>query len=177
VNSGSFSDPTIPPQSKRRRCDGLRDTASVRPCPSSWNGVLQTIQRISKSVIVAEKEYRTAKSVSDPIETALADAKRRLEESMGANKLGSILELEDLDAITSKETEMVQHFHPRAAFVLPLLRYGRICSCQSCAKPPTGWMMQRPSYSGFNATKSLQTRVWNTGKSDRLRRTLFSGTV
>jgi hypothetical protein len=68
----------------------------------------QTLQRISKSVAVAEKEYKTAKAVSDPIEAALADAKRRLEESMGANKLGSILELEDLDAIANKETEMVE---------------------------------------------------------------------
>lgn len=66
------------------------------------------LSRIQKTVAAAEKEYKAARAVAEPFEIALAEAKAKLEASMGSNRLGSLLELEDLDAIAGKEKELVR---------------------------------------------------------------------
>ena len=68
----------------------------------------QTGHRLGKALAAAEKEYKSAKTVLDPLDKVWADVKGRLEEAMGSSKLGSMLEMEDIDVITRKEKELVR---------------------------------------------------------------------
>jgi hypothetical protein len=70
----------------------------------------QTVARIRKLVSTAEAEYRSAVNAIQPLEATLLDLKRQLDEAMGADKLGSLLDLEDVDVVGQKEREMVRVF-------------------------------------------------------------------
>jgi hypothetical protein len=68
---------------------------------------VQTVAKIRKLASTAESEYRSAVNAIQPLELAAQDLKRQLDEAMGSDKLGSMLDLEDLDVVGQKEKEMV----------------------------------------------------------------------
>lgn len=72
---------------------------------------VQTVAKIRKLAATAESEYRSAVNAIQPLELAAQDLKRQLEEAMGSDKLGSMLDLEDLDVVGQKEKEMVRVAH------------------------------------------------------------------
>jgi hypothetical protein len=67
----------------------------------------QTVAKIAKALVAAEKEVKSQRIVTDPIEKAIAEAKSKLNDAMGPNKLGSMLELEDLEVMSTRENELV----------------------------------------------------------------------
>ena len=72
---------------------------------------VQTVAKIRKLASTAESEYRSAVNAIQPLELAAQDLKRQLDEAMGSDKLGSMLDLEDLDVVGQKEKEMVCALH------------------------------------------------------------------
>ena len=69
----------------------------------------QVVSKLSKSLAIAEREYATATAHAAPLEEAYALLTFRLESAVGTTKLGSELQLEDIDALVQREKDQVSN--------------------------------------------------------------------
>ena len=69
--------------------------------------LLQIVEKLSKAFSAADREHKAALAVAAPLEEALAEVMGKMESIVGTAKLGSQLELDDVDALTRRDREQV----------------------------------------------------------------------